>query len=402
MADKQEMRRSNEELEGCVVERTRELAAALWRSNRFRQNLGVVFRSMRRSEDRLRLVIDTIPTMAWSLTPDGAVDFLNQRCLDYAGLSLEQYVKEPTHTIHPEDVANVLEKWRAAMAVGDPYDDEMRLRRHDGKYRWCMVRTDPLRDESGAIVKWYGVATDIDDRKRAEERLKATSEQLRALSASIQSAREQEGARIAREIHDELGSRLASVKWDLEGISKILVNSGDQRPVSELRRRVEAMIELMDATINITRRISSELRPSALDKLGLVAAIEWQAEQFQGRTGIVCRIESSSASDGLNQEQSTAVFRIFQEALTNVLRHARATHVDIRIRQEDSQLVLTVSDNGRGIAEIEKSDPSSLGLLGMKERAYLVGGTLDIARSEEGGTVITVTLPTARDGLSGK
>jgi len=158
------------------------------------------------------------------------------------------------------------------------------------------------------------------------------------------------------------------------------------------------MIELTDATINTTRRISSELRPSILDDLGLVTAVEWQAGQFQDRTGIICRFESSAPGVDLNQEKSTAVFRIFQEALTNVLRHARATKVDIRIRQQDGQFVLTVSDNGRGITEVEKSDPSSLGLLGMKERAYLVRGAIHIGRSEEGGTVITVQVPIARDG----
>ena len=288
-----------------------------------------------------------------------------------------------------------MEEWRAHMAEGRPYEDEMRLRRADGEYRWFLVRTDPLRNETGEIVKWYGVSTDIDDRKRAEQQLKTSSEQLRALSASLQSAKEEEGTRIAREIHDELGSRLTSLKWDLEGLSKILSQGESQQP--ELHKKVETMIELTDATINTTRRISSELRPSVLDDLGLVAAVEWQAEQFQERTGIICRFESSSSSNGLNQQQSTAVFRIFQEALTNVLRHAQATKVDIRITEEDGQFVLTISDNGRGITEVEKSDPSSLGLLGMKERAHLVGGAIDIARKEEGGTVITVQAPIASD-----
>ena len=288
-----------------------------------------------------------------------------------------------------------MEEWRAHMAEGRPYEDEMRLRRADGEYRWFLVRTDPLRNETGEIVKWYGGSTDIDDRKRAEQQLKTSSEQLRALSASLQSAKEEEGTRIAREIHDELGSRLTSLKWDLEGLSKILSQGESQQP--ELCKKVETMIELADATINTTRRISSELRPSVLDDLGLVAAVEWQAEQFQERTGIICRFDSSAASDGLNQQQSTAVFRIFQEALTNVLRHAQATKVDIRINQEEGQFVLTISDNGRGITEVEKSDPSSLGLLGMKERAHLVGGAIDIARKEEGGTVITVQAPIASD-----
>ncbi|HWZ72109.1 MAG TPA: PAS domain-containing protein [Casimicrobiaceae bacterium] len=125
--------------------------------------------ALRKSEDALRIVIDTIPVMAWSVLPDGAVDFLNQRWLDYAGVSLEQGIEEPTRAIHPADIPRALEKWFAAKAAGEPYEDEMRLRRADGEYRWFLIRTVPLRDERGNIVKWYGTSTDIEDRKQAEE-----------------------------------------------------------------------------------------------------------------------------------------------------------------------------------------------------------------------------------------
>jgi PAS domain S-box-containing protein len=128
--------------------------------------------ALRKSEDRLRLVIDTIPAMAWSVLPDGTVDFLNQRWLDYTGLSLEQYLEAPTRPIHPEDVSRVLEKWVANKAIGEGYEDEMRLRRADGEYRWFLIRTVPLRDEQGNIVNWYGTSTDIEDRKRAEDTLR--------------------------------------------------------------------------------------------------------------------------------------------------------------------------------------------------------------------------------------
>src|SRR5437879_1728206 len=138
-----------------------------------------------KKEDLLRLVIDTIPIMAWSTRPDGVVDFLNQRWLDYSGLSWEQYLEAPTRPIQPEDIPRVLEKWRACMAAGEPYEDEMRLRRADGEYRWFLVRTVPLRDEQGNIVKWYGTSTDIEDRKRAEGALRESEEKFRQLAENI-------------------------------------------------------------------------------------------------------------------------------------------------------------------------------------------------------------------------
>jgi PAS domain S-box-containing protein len=141
--------------------------------------------TLRKSEDVLRMVIDTIPAMAWSILPDGAVDFLNQRWLDYAGLSLEQSIKEPTSAMHPDDIPRALDKWLVDMPAGQPYEDEMRLRRADGEYRWFLVRTVPLRDKQGNIVKWYGTSTDIEDRKRAEDALRESEDRLRLVVDTI-------------------------------------------------------------------------------------------------------------------------------------------------------------------------------------------------------------------------
>lgn len=250
-----------------------------------------------------------------------------------------------------------------------------------------------VRDEQGAIQYYEGTAQDITERKAAEEKLKASSEQLRALSASLQAAREEEGARIAREIHDELGSALTSLRWELESFDKVISESGDQSQLDTLRVKMESMIRLTDTTIGTVRRLSSELRPSVLDDLGLVEALEWQAEQFQARTGIICRCDCSLENINLSREQSTAVFRIFQEALTNILRHAQATMVDITTKAQGGEFVLTIIDNRRGITENEKSGPQSLGLLGMRERAHLIGGKIDIKGVEGKGTVVIIRVP---------
>src|SRR6267143_4085780 len=167
-----EMTRLNE-LEQKVAERTKELATTneALRSEIAERKLAV--EAVKQAEDRIRRVIDTIPTMAWSLRPDGVVDFVNQRSLEYTGLTLEEEVEDPTRAIHPEDLPRVMEKWLADMAAGEPSEDEMRVQRADGEYRWFLVRTAPLRDEQGNVVKWYGSSVDIEERKRAETESRA-------------------------------------------------------------------------------------------------------------------------------------------------------------------------------------------------------------------------------------
>jgi signal transduction histidine kinase len=219
---------------------------------------------------------------------------------------------------------------------------------------------------------------------------------LRALSARLQSAREEEGNRIAREIHDELGGALTSLKWELESFDKAISESRDQSQLQVLQKKLQSMMKLIDSIISAVRRISSELRPSVLDDLGLAEAIEWQARQFQTRTGIICHCDCAVENLHLNQEQSTAVFRIFQEALTNILRHAQATRVAVAIREEAGEFVLTVSDNGRGITKDDRARLQSLGLLGMRERAHLVGGELELTGVEGQGTLVTVRVPNSK------
>jgi PAS domain S-box-containing protein len=347
--------------------------------------------TVKQAEDRIRVIIDTIPTMAWSVRPDGVVDFLNQRWLDYTGLSLEEYVQEPTGPIHPDDIPRVIEKWLVSMAAGEPSEDELRLRGADGEYRWFLIRTVPLFDEQGQIVKWYGTSTDIEDRKRAEEEVRTTSEQLRALSARLRSAREEEDIRIAREIHDELGAALTSLRWELEGLKKTICEPG--RATTDLQEKLDAMLDMTDGMVNMVRRIASDLRPVVLDVLGLKEAIEWQAQQFKDRTGLAVHCETSPADFALNPEQSTAVFRIFQEALTNIRRHAGATRVDVTMLMDSRSFVLRVSDDGRGITEDEKSGQLSIGLLGMRERAHVIGGEIEVAGVGGEGTTVTVLLP---------
>ncbi|HKB57946.1 MAG TPA: histidine kinase [Lacunisphaera sp.] len=227
------------------------------------------------------------------------------------------------------------------------------------------------------------------ERKRAEERLRESHEQLRALSVYLQYVREEERTRIAREVHDELGQSLTSLKLDLAWLA-------GRQPVGQrpLHDKIKAMSRHIDTTIQTVRRIATELRPGILDDLGLVAALEWQANEFQGRTGIECDVASTLRDDTpLDADLNTAFFRIFQETLTNIMRHASATRVVVRSSEEQGSVLLVVKDNGRGITAAEIHDTRSIGLVGMGERAALLGGEVSFQSEPGKGTVVTVKIP---------
>ncbi len=345
---------------------------------------------LRRSEEHLRLIIDTIPTMAWTVRPDGAVDFINQRWLDYTGLSFEEEIAQPNRAVHPEDLPRVMEKWFVELAAGESFEDEMRLRQADGEYRWFLVRTVPLCDELGNIVKWFGTSTEIEDRKQAEDALRRSLDDLRALAARLQSVREEERTRVARQIHDELGQALTGIKLESASLIRELPAEAKQQS-----KRAESIAKLADETIQAVRRISTELRPGILDDLGLAAAVEWVAEEFKARTGTKVQLTLPGVELAIDREHATALFRILQEILTNVARHANATQVNVRLVKEAGSLILEVHDNGKGVSKEELSAGRSLGILGMRERALLLGGQLTISGAPASGTTVTVQVPAA-------
>ena len=233
---------------------------------------------------------------------------------------------------------------------------------------------------------------DISEQKAFEEQLQASRHQLRQLAASVESAREEERIRIAREVHDELGQILTVLKLDVEGLA---LKHHDRSPAlrKDFTERITRIVRAVDLTLNTVRRISAELRPSILNHLGLSAALKWQIQEFQSRTGIRCRCRVLRKDSPLGAEPTIAVFRVFQEILTNVLRHAKAKAVSVELRASGGWLILRVADDGKGLDPKLLSDPLSLGLLGMRERALLLGGRVDFAARRGGGTVVTVRIP---------
>jgi PAS domain S-box-containing protein len=307
-----------------------------------------------------------------------------QKMLGYNAHELAQMAF--TEFTHPDDAQA---DWDLFMEMlggkRDQYQLEKRFYRKDGQIVWGQLVASLVRNQNGEPQYIVGMVEDITERKQAEEELLRSFEQLRALADRLQKVREEERTRVAREIHDELGQALTAIKIDLSSVIRELPEGRKQRS--------ESIMKLVDQTIQSVRRISTELRPGVLDALGLVAAVEWAAEEFQTRTGMKCRLDLPQDDMVIDQERATALFRIFQETLTNVARHASATEVNVRLAKEDGDLTLEVRDNGKGIGAEQLSFGSSLGILGMRERALLLGGEFTISGAPGNGTTVRVRIP---------
>jgi two-component system sensor kinase len=231
---------------------------------------------------------------------------------------------------------------------------------------------------------------DVTERVKAEHAQQQAREELRELSANLQNIREEEKTRIARELHDDLGQQLTALKMDISSVEAALGASASE-PV---REHLQGMRRLIDVTVASVRRIAADLRPVMLDDLGLIPAIEWLANDFTNRYGIEVERDIETGDARFSPAGATALFRIVQEALTNVARHADATLVTLTLRAKDRTFVLSIADNGQGAHRTEVPAAKSFGLLGVRERAHMLGGAVDIHTAHGKGFVLTVTIPT--------
>ena len=280
--------------------------------------------------------------------------------------------------------------WRALFDAGHTHSitNERRL---DGSTMWVEGDYMCFYDAGGRITGHFGIQRDVTERTRAAEELEQSRAELRALAARLQAIREEERTRIAREIHDELGQALTALKLDLAWCGPKRAKGG--RTSEPVRAIDESITERIDETMQIVRRIASELRPSVLDQLGLEAAIEYLVQDASRRTGITVTLDAAEEFPRLPDDVASHAFRIIQEALTNVTRHSKATRVDVSVRRAGGAIILGVADNGVGFAPDSLSGLRSLGLVGMRERALACGGVMLVQGKPGEGTSIVVTIP---------
>ena len=389
-----QLERLNVELEERVVDRTQELerkAVALEQLNR----------DLAQRNQELDAIVQTAPDIIFSRQADGTRDYISSRFYEYTGaapgsaggLGWLEYM-------HPDDRERSLGHWLRCVQSGETYESEYRLRGADGLYRWFRARAVPLRDPRGTILKWYGTCSDIHDSKLLEQSIRENATELermvdlrtvelRRLSSRLMTMQDEERRRIAREIHDGLGQELAAAKMILDGIL-----SKDSSPT--IQRAATDSSKLVERAITQVRTISHLLHPPLLDEVGLVSALRWYLEGLSERSGIEIHLDVDPPDLGrLKPELETAIFRIIQEALTNMFRHSGARNGRVSLTGGEGNFVVTVRDDGKGIEEqVIQFRPESVGvgIGGMRQRVTELGGRLRLANANP-GTIVEVVIP---------
>lgn len=357
-------------------------------------------RLLRLSEARFSAIVSNTPGLVYQfvLQENGAVSFpyLSEGCHALLGIGADQLQADAARfvaMILPEDRPSYLSAMNISSRTKKTWNWVGRIWIEQWRdTKWINLRAMPRALPNRGGVQWEGIMTNITQSKLVEAEIKRSRAQLAELSAHLNTVKEQERTRIARDIHDDLGGNLTAIKMSLAVLARRLP------PETQLCDKAEYLDSLVDRTIESVHRIAGNLRPGVLD-FGLVAAIDWQAQEFEKQSGIACLFESSQNEIALDPDQAIALFRIFQEALTNISKHAQASQVHVSLMRRNRSVHLQVSDNGRGIVVTDRLKAKSFGIRGMAERASALGGELLVCAGPEGGCVVSVKVPVAGGGV---
>jgi PAS domain S-box-containing protein len=358
------------------------------------------------NEKEFRSLAESMPQIVWITRADGWNIYSNKQWVNYTGLSLEEsYGHGWNKPFHMDDQKRAWDAWQNAVNNHGTYSVECRLRRADGKYRWWLIRGVPVLDEAGNIAKWFGTCTDINDLKQSEQDLKVASitvqkilkendqlsqeisrrnADLSALTAHVQQIGEKEKASLARELHDELGSTLVGLSMN---VGRLLGKTSDPERMQDLA----VIKELLSNAANIKQKVVSKLYPTVLDDCGFVAAVTWLVKEYKKHAEIEVELLLPKEELVMEHTFALAAYRITQECLTNIAKHAGASKVHIEAKNSDGFLDLTIQDNGNGLPDDIKT--GGHGIFGMIERARYLGGSLKIESEDKKGTAAHLRLP---------
>jgi PAS domain S-box-containing protein len=360
-----------------------------------RQERRRAAQALRESEQDYQLLVKSIPAVVFKGHLDWSIDFFDDKIAEVTGYSKEEFDSRRlkwSHLILPEDMPEVKKAFLQGLATTGSYVREYRIRKKDGKILWLQARGQIVCDPQGHPQFVSGVFFDITQRKQAEEALQESEQRLRFLTTQLLNAQERERKRISMELHDELGQSLTVLKLQVRNIEK---NLGDEQ--ESLRKECQHLLNYLDEIIENVRRLSRDLSPSILEDLGLVSALKYLINEFNKHYQVSFSFGLENLDDLFPPEAQIIIYRIFQEALTNIFKHAKATSVAIAIEEQDRHMSFTVEDNGEGfdVAGILAKDAAhrGLGLAALDERARMLGGCLDIWSEKGVGTRITCKIP---------
>ncbi|MDP9532282.1 PAS domain S-box protein [Pseudomonas protegens] len=353
--------------------------------------------ALRESEARLQGIAANVPGLVFRLERapvTGQIDFAyisegSETLVGYSPATLAHRDTGLRSLVHPDDKASYHQTQDQALDTDSDWSWQGRILTRQGQQRWAEIKAITRRLDDGAFV-WDGIVWDISESKRIELELASSREQLRELSAHLESVREEEKARIAREVHDELGQMLTVLKLETSmcELAYAQLDPG-------LHERLNSMKRLIAQLFQLVRDVATALRPPILDA-GIASAIEWQARRFEARTQIPCLVQVPDNLPRLSDAKAVGLFRILQEALTNVMRHAQAHTVELTLALEEGELCMTISDDGLGF-DTASARPTSFGLVGMRERVLIMGGSLSLHSEQGEGTLLSVRVPLDRE-----
>jgi PAS domain S-box-containing protein len=342
--------------------------------------------ALRESEERFRTMADTAPVLIWICGADKRYTYLNQQWLNFTGRSIDEELGERwVEGVHPADIKTVQQVFNRAFDLRHPFVQEYRHRRADGEYRWIYCSATPRFSPGEKFLGYIGSSIDITERKEAEQT-------LADLSGQLIRAREEECARIARELHDDLSQGMALVSVELEQLSQKPPNTDD-----ELRRHLKAIFDQIGDISKEIHRISYDLHPSKLTQLGLVPTVTSLCNEVSKGRGLHVEFSHKDVPPALSNEVSLCLYRIVQESLNNVIKHSRAREARVELRGIEEAVQLRISDTGAGFDIESPQSKKGLGLMSMRERLRLVGGSISFESSPAQGTEIEVKIPLERN-----